>query len=74
MKLWKLKQSFMNSYLDKYKDVFLCTNEIVREVFHYFGEKKKKASLQNKPSDLEQNCAENSCTEKCSEHCQGHHH
>ena len=66
----------MNSFLDKYNNdiiVFLCTNEIVKEVFHYFGGK-KKASLQNKPSDLEKNCAENLCTEKCSEHCQGHHH
>ena len=42
MKLWKLKQSFMNSFLDKYNNVFLCTNEIVREVFHCFGEKKRK--------------------------------
>ena len=38
----KLKQSFMNSFLDKYNNVFLCTNEIVREVFHYFGGKKKE--------------------------------
>ena len=52
--------------------MYLCVPTRLSEKSSTILEKLKKASaLQKKPSDLEQSCAANSCTEKCSEHCQG---